>query len=317
MKKWVIGLMVGIVVIIVSIYIFIPTFIQFNRIVVVNATQEGLYRSLISSKDWSKWWPGNMVLENNSDSSLKYEYNKSAYRVTGNGYVNMMISISGNNFIAKTSLTIVPQKIDSLLLQWAAVIPTSFNPIKRVQLYFASLTLKKDMGTILGGIQSHFRKTENIYHIKIQNELVKDSFLVSTSAQSKTYPSINEIYSLINKLKKYISSQSAIETGYPMLNIIKQDSILWLTKVAIPTNRILESSSDISFKKMLGAGKILMAEIKGGPETIQYAFDQMENYINDYQYAAPAIPFQSLITDRTKETDTSKWKTSIYYPVMN
>jgi len=36
----------------------------------------------------------------------------------------------------------------------------------------------------------------------------------------------------------------------------------------------------------------------------------------DYQRAIIAIPFQMLITDRTKETDSTKWITRLYYPVV-
>lgn len=316
MKKWVIGLLVGIVLFLISIFVFIPNIIQLDRFVTLNITQDGLYRSLINNKDWSTWWPGNIPTETNSDSILNYGYKKSTYHVTSTGYSNLMILISGNNFISKTSLTIIPQKTDTIILQWVAVIPTSFNPIKRLKIYFASHKLNREMGTILEKIRTHFSNTENIYHIKIKNELVKDSFLVSTFNKTKTYPSVNDIYSLINKLRNYIASQAAQETGFPMLNIIKQDSVTWLTKVAIPTNKSLESSSDISFKRMLGFGKILMTEINGGPENIQKAFDQMGNYVNDYHYSLPAIPFQSLVTDRTKEKDTSLWITRIYYPVM-
>jgi hypothetical protein len=67
---------------------------------------------------------------------------------------------------------------------------------------------------------------------------------------------------------------------------------------------------------MLGGGNILITEVKGGPASIKKAFNEMETYITDYRRTAPAIPFQSLITDRSKEPDTSKWVTKIYYPVM-
>jgi hypothetical protein len=145
---------------------------------------------------------------------------------------------------------------------------------------------------------------------------VTDSILISTYSHSKNYPSTNFIYGLIDQLKKYIASQSAKETGFPMLNINTTDSINYLTRVAIPVNRKLPSSGNISYKWMLSGGNILVTDVKGGPSSINNAFDQVENYVNDYHHFAPAIPFQSLITDRSKEPDTSKWITIIYYPVM-
>jgi hypothetical protein len=165
-------------------------------------------------------------------------------------------------------------------------------------------------------MQSFFSKPENIYGFTIRQEPVVDSILVSTFAMSKGYPSTAFIYNLLDQLKDYIKNQSAKETGYPMLNINTEDSINYLTRVAIPVDKELKSSGNISYKRMLGRGEILVAEVKGGPGLINNAFYQMKNYVNDYQRVAPAIPFLSLVTDRMNEPDTSKWITRIYYPVM-
>jgi hypothetical protein len=43
---------------------------------------------------------------------------------------------------------------------------------------------------------------------------------------------------------------------------------------------------------------------------------QMKNYISDYQRTVMAIPFQSLVTDRRKEADTTKWLTKLYFPIF-
>jgi hypothetical protein len=67
---------------------------------------------------------------------------------------------------------------------------------------------------------------------------------------------------------------------------------------------------------MLGGGNILVTDVNGGPSAIKYAFDRLEEYVSDTKRIPPAIPFESLITDRRKERDTSKWITRIYYPVM-
>ena len=67
---------------------------------------------------------------------------------------------------------------------------------------------------------------------------------------------------------------------------------------------------------MLGGGNILITEVKGGSNKINNAYKQIRNYISDYNRIAPAIPFESLVTDRSKEPDSSKWVTRIYYPVM-
>jgi hypothetical protein len=101
-----------------------------------------------------------------------------------------------------------------------------------------------------------------------------------------------------------------------MLNVSTADSIHYLTRVGMPVDRIIPTSKEISLKRMPAGGNMLIVDVKGGTSTMNNALQQVQNFISDYHESAPAIPFFSLITDRRKETDTSKWLTKIYYPVM-
>ncbi len=104
-----------------------------------------------------------------------------------------------------------------------------------------------------------------------------------------------------------------ISNGIPKrLNDI--DSNNFSTTVAIPINKVLPDKGPILFKKMF-PGNILTAEVKGGVYAIKEGFKQLNHYILDNQLTSPAIPFQSLVTDRLVEVDTSKWMTKLYYPV--
>ena len=84
--------------------------------------------------------------------------------------------------------------------------------------------------------------------------------------------------------------------------------------VAIPTNKQLKGNGKIFFSRFV-PWKVLTAEVHGGSGNVEEALHQMKVYMGDYQKTAMAIPFQSLVTDRSKETDTLKWITNIYVPV--
>jgi effector-binding domain-containing protein len=84
--------------------------------------------------------------------------------------------------------------------------------------------------------------------------------------------------------------------------------------LALPVNKILPDEGPFAFKRMV-RGLILVAEIKGGPSTIENAFQVFKTYVEDHNYTEIALPFQSLITDRQAEPDTAKWVTKLYYPV--
>lgn len=310
MRKWWIGLLIFILAT-GLVYILIPGTIRISRLAVLNVPKAGLYRALQNENNWYTWWP---VQDNKNKQGLTYNDNN--YSVIKKTITSFLIDIKNDQANAKSSLTLIPVKLDSTKIQWDAVVKTSLNPVKRVQAYFFSNKLRKDMDTICRKLSSYYKKVENIYGIDIKSELVVDSLLIFVSEISKNYPGTDKIYELIGRLKKYIASKSAKETGYPMLNITTEDSINWLTKVAIPVDKLLESSGNITYRKMLGRGNILITEIQGGPSAINYAFKQLEYYASDYNHIAPAIPFQSLVTNRMEEPDTSKWITRIYFPVM-
>jgi len=315
MKKWLIAILILLLLFIASIYLFVPNIISISQSIPINANKDGLYRNLSDERNWNQWWPADTALVKDSLYHF-FSYNDYFYRIDNKAFSSFRISITNKNFIAITSLNLFDTRLDSVKLLWGARIPASYNPLRRLQVYFKSRNLNRDMKIILEKMQSFFSKTENVYGFDIKNASVVDTALISTFASSKGYPATEFVYGLIDQLKKYITAQSAKETGFPMLNISTADSINFLTKVAIPTDKELPSSGNISYKWMLGGGNILVTEVRGGPASITKAFQQVENYVNDHQHRSPAIPFQSLVTDRRLEPDTSKWITRIYYPIL-
>ena len=161
----------------------------------------------------------------------------------------------------------------------------------------------------------HFlEKPENVYGMRIDQVQVKDTILMTTKISSDQYPSTSRIYDLIGGIKNYISVNNGKETNFPMLHVW-QDSGLFHTTVAIPIYRKIPENKTYSIKRMV-PGKILVSEVTGGVYRTREALRQLGLFISDNSLSSPAIPFESLITDRMKEPDTSKWITKIYYPVF-
>jgi hypothetical protein len=101
-----------------------------------------------------------------------------------------------------------------------------------------------------------------------------------------------------------------------MLNIETKDSIVYFVRVGVPVNKKLPGTESATIKQMLKNGNILVAEVTGDRNKIEHALKQFEKYISDYRRSIVAIPFQSLETDRLKVTDSTKWVTKIFYPVI-
>jgi len=150
----------------------------------------------------------------------------------------------------------------------------------------------------------------------IENEKVQFQNLVSDKESFSHYPTTEDVYAIVSRLRNYIRQAGAKELFSPMLNIKKTDSTNYTAQVGLPVDKALPGKDDITSKWMMKGGNILSAEVTGGQKQIEEAQKQMELYIMDYQRAIIAIPFQMLITDRTKETDSTKWITRLYYPVV-
>ena len=309
MKKWMMGMMVFVILLLVALYVFIPNSVTIKSSISIKATRGGINRMLLDKNNMAKWWPGTV----RSDS---FYLNRFTYHLYNGNITVLPVSINDNHAAIATSLFLIPVTTDSTQLEWVGSIATSNNPVKRFFTYKKAKTINSDMSLILQKMETFYSKPENIYSFNINKATVVDSFLIATTGEHKGYPGNGYIYNLSDKLRYYAIANGAKQSGYPMLNISTTDSINFEVKVAIPTDKLLPSFGDISQKRMLGRGNILVAEVRGGVEIINQAIEQMQKYVDDYQRKTPAIPFCSLITDRTKEPDSSKWVTKIYFPVM-
>ena len=294
-------------------YIFIPATIRISKSVTINANKNALYRKLVNADSWGEWWPGK---QNATGTTREYILQGLRFIPGEPKFISMPVVIRSANLSGYSEITFIPFGIDSTTLQFDISVPTSNNPFKRIVVYLNAKQLNSSTSEILKSINDTYSKIENLYNCDIQKKLVTDTALIFTSSEIKGIPDNKSIYSLIDKLKVYISRNAAKETGSPMLNVFKKDSNTYLVKVAIPVDRKLPASGNISYRWMLGGGNILVTEVKGGQDEIDKAYKQILNYISDNRRTAPAIPFESLVTDRRKEPDSSKWVTRIYYPVM-
>jgi hypothetical protein len=191
----------------------------------------------------------------------------------------------------------------------------STGPVSRIDQYLKARKVKRHLETVLKKMKSFLADNKNIYGFPLQMGKVKDSTLISAKINTSGYPETEEIYRLIDDLRKYIAQQNGIIRDSAMLNIFPLQGNEHQVMVAFPLLRDIPSTEKFTIKKMI-LGNLLQTEVKGGPQTIQKGEQALQNFMNDYRRESPAIPFQSLVTDRRKVTDTSQWVTRLSYPVF-
>lgn len=316
MKKFAIFLLTLFALFFLFTYFFIPSKIEISKVQFIKCSVNGASRVLRDESSWKNWWPKKFHNEDKkkqpADSS--FFYNGYSYQLKDVFYNSVSILIQSKNTSIHSRINLVRISTDSLVAIWKCNFKEVSNPFKRISNYQKAIKLREDLTSILLAYKNFIEQPSNIYGVNFNVIMSKDSTLVAIKKTCKTYPSTSDIYALIGKLKSYIREQNAKENNLPMLNVKTLQDSTFEMMVAIPVNKQLPGKSDIFFSRFV-PWKVLTAEVRGGNKTVENALAQMKTYINDYQKTAMAIPFASLVTDRSKEPDTSKWITRIYTPV--
>ena len=314
MKKFLIIVLSVIVLLLICSYVFIPRQLEISKIGYAKCNINGAFRVLSDRTSWPKWWPGKDGLIKNNSKGKIFFFKKTGYHLTEKYYNSIQVQIKTGYSTIQSKINLIKLDVDSVVLIWKCEIPTGINPVSRFLKYREAENIKNDMTVILDSLGTFLDDKINVYGINLHVVMSKDSTMVLTKSFTHHYPTTSEVYKLVENLKKYIAGQLAKENNFPMLHVKILPDSTFETMVAIPVNRELAGNGSITFSRFV-PWKVLTAEVKGGNKTVEEALHQMKVFISDFQISSMAIPFQSLVTDRSKEPDTSKWITRIYTPV--
>ncbi len=300
------------IMIFVLIFLFIPS--DNHVIVAINskASAGAIQRSVSNKTLRAKWLPK----EGKQVSDSEYVLDNCSFNFVSDYSMNSVVIVKYKGI--KTNSTFNINNADGqtrTVLDFK--IESSKNPFEKLSNYFNKTHIENTTQKIVDNLNKFISNKENIYGVDMNMIILQDSTLITLKRTSTKYPTSTEIYSCIKLLQDYASSNNADATNSPMLNIFKNEDSTFAFMVAIPIDTFLPNKGEIVGKRMFSGGKILVSgEIKGGLFTIDRFLNEIENYRLDELRNSPAIPFQSLKTNRSLETDTNKWITKLYYPVF-
>lgn len=313
MKKWFFISVVVIGLLITSAYIFFPKELVSSNITQLNCSINSVNRYLFNDNNWSKWWPG--TIDQNSVIGKKiFKYNGNEYLITEKKYNAIDIQAMNNELSFNSTIFFLAINLDTVNVEWKYAIEATNNPLSRIRAYQEAKKVNSNLSDILKSMKAFLNNPDKVYGIHIDRTIVTDTILVTTNFSSEEYPSTEKIYSHLSGIQNYLTAHQAEQTNPPMLHI-RQDSGLFKIQLAIPVNKVIDGNATYLIKRMV-PGSILVAEVKGGIYTANAALKHLSTYLSDYRLSSPAIPFQSLVTNRLQQADTTKWITKIYYPVF-
>lgn len=270
---------------------------------------DGISRVIVNKGDWSRWWPGEMV----NDSTITYkEATFNIKTILLNGF-----ELSGrlDNQPVNFSFQSIATYNAETAITMTATVSLSNNPFSKVfQKIWAGGTAKI-MNELFNNISTALSDVKKVYGYDIKLGKVPNSSYVSTSKYFDHQPGMEEVYALIKEIEDYVIAENGKVVNDPILNISKEGESKYMVMVALATDRDLPTKGKFLLKQMM-LGNIVVSQVKGGPSAIQKCRQAVQYYVNDYRKVSPAISFERLLTNRVTEKDSTKWLTTINYPVF-
>lgn len=255
-----------------------------------------------------KWMPGN-----ETDSCFCSSNTCFCFIDYGTGTVAVRTMLNNERHIGYIYVNRL--RFDSAVVTWTMPLTTGSNPVSRVRNYFAARNFKNRLRENLERLMTFTGADSLLYGMRPVIERVSDSLSISQKKVFDHYPTVTEINGMVNELSAYAAASGATVVRPAMMNVLQTDKQSFETMVALPVNKPVNNKGNFILKRM-PPGRIIMVQVTGGLHTINEHLAQLELYKTDNELTAPAIPYQSMVTNRAAEPDTLKWVTRLYYPVF-
>lgn len=322
--------MAVIVIILLIVAAFLPSSDKVERSININGAPDKIIEQIIDLKKWNAWTPWK-----EADTAAQYTYNDT---IGAGGSMNWNGKIMGSGKMIITANT--NSKVDYDL--------HFFEPFNSFSKGTFSLTLEKndykvtwmnqgDLSYPIGRIMGLFMSYDKMMGSDFERGLKKLKEIVEKDPGKTTAYDIQEtsvegvtIAVIRNKvalseiektmgdiftaLPAYIMKNGATITGPPMAITINFTNTFWDFEGAFPISKEIKGNDKIKIKKSY-SGKAIYLVYFGPYDQTMAAYDELHKYLKNKNLEENGGPWEVYLTDPSTESDPSKWKTEIYYPV--
>jgi hypothetical protein len=298
MRKIIVSILAILILSLAAVYLLIPNQLVIKGSQIVYQPSTSVIRGMMQTAKWSVWLPKGIGLEPTSSlvATIQADLNQDGIQVP------VVFTIeNGEN---KNSIISYETSMDNR--QW--------SPIARVQYFLFAKKIQNNLNKVIIAAGNYYNDTKGIYGFEIIETKFKDTSLIAINQTLKDTPNLVQVYRMIDQLKSYINTQNGKTKGDPMINITKVDNNEIYVQVAIPLERDIPAKDPFIIKKMV-LGNLLAVKVQGCQAKVNAAFEATMLYINDKHKSSPAIPFVIYNTNRLLEKDSSRWISTINYPI--
>lgn len=153
MKKFLLFLFSGIILLLILIYALIPSKLEVSKVDYVKCNISGAFRILSDTSTWQKWWPTKEGLIRKNDAGQEdFFYRGFSFVVNEKLYNSIRVNIQSDLSDYNSRIDLIKLNIDSVAIIWNCEIPTSINPVTRFLKYREAESLKRSMKDLLADL---------------------------------------------------------------------------------------------------------------------------------------------------------------------
>ena len=282
-----------------AVYLLVPKLLVIKGSQVVNQSPPSVIRGMMQTAKWSEWMPKETTLS-----------------ITGTMVATIQTELNLDAIKIPVEFSIIDDTSTNTIIGFETSMENNnLSPIARVQNYLFAKKIQGQLDLILSAAGNYYNSVKGVYGFDIQEISVQDSSLIALDQVLTDSPTLVQVYDMIAQLEQHIASQNGKAKNAPMVNITRINEDEVFTQVAIPIEKDIQVKPPFSLKKMV-LGKLLSVSVMGDAATVNSALIAAKQYLGDKQKTSPAIPYVIYNTNRLKEPDAQKWKSTINYPVF-
>jgi len=292
-------------------YLLTPSTLNYEETAVIKGNSAALIRNLASNSHVEQWWPQ----KSGTAGERAHRFNNSKYSFIVSDPTMVVAKIVQTRDSIRSQMFFLDNAAGEVRVIWRLTYKLPLAIIARVKKLGEATQIRKDVRLLLNRFQAYYASPGALYGFKLHISKVRDTTFLAVFQTEDSYPDQSEVYHLADSLMEYGLAKNLKRFGAPMLNVQKVNEGRFLVEVAVPVDTVFESSGPFHFKRLPPHGDLLIVNVTGGSANANCALTQALNYIADNHRTLAALPFFSLITDRRKEKDSTRWLTQVICPV--
>lgn len=327
-----------IVVLLVIIAFFLPRHVAVERSLTMNAPAEVIFAQVNDYKNWEKWSPWHK-----KDPNMKLFYDgptagagasyrwESDHDQVGNGMQKITASVPNDSVVSEMyfmeskdpayGIFRFAESDSGTRVTWMMRADMGNNPVGRwmglmMESWVGSEFEKglEDLKKIAESQPKSEAKGGN--EAKIENTTTKDQ-VVATLTDSASFAELSpKLASMLGEIQAELKKGGAEQTApvFAIYHSFSHDKVVF--EAGIPVSKTFKPSPKSRVKSWEMKGGNAVVGHHYGPYNTEKLHYAMDDWMKQKNLTIIGAPWEVYITDPTKEPDTTKWYTQVYYPVQ-